>query len=167
MVMIRFDVNDSRLRDEFLNDSFPNALLGLGEHTAPLWGSMTAQHMVEHLMWTFQCSTGKITLSCHTPEHLLDRVKTFLYDNRVTPKYFKNPVLTDQLEPYRFPSFAVALEAVRAELNCFLEAYRLDPAAIHTHPLFGPIQGDQWHRAHFKHAYHHMLQFNLIAMPSL
>jgi hypothetical protein len=30
------------------------------------------------------------------------------------------------------------------------------------HPLFGPIGAEEWTRVHFKHAYHHLLQFALI-----
>jgi hypothetical protein len=58
MLKIRFDVDDFSLRDTFLRTFFFGALDGLRPETPALWGHMTAQQMVEHLMWTFEVSTA-------------------------------------------------------------------------------------------------------------
>ena len=36
---------------------------------------------------------------------------------------------------------------------------RLWPA---VHPTFGPLAAEEWSRSHFKHVYHHLLQFGLL-----
>jgi hypothetical protein len=166
MNLLPFDVNDNSLRESFLTDTLIRSISETDEHALPRWGSMTAQNMLEHLMWTFQCSTGKIVLPCHTPENLLERTRRFLYDDRQTPIDFKNPLLGELPLPYQFSGFAEAKSATRSEVESFLDHYQSDPTVIHIHPIFGPLDGDQWHRAHFKHCYHHLLQFNLIGKPT-
>ena len=166
MNAIPFDVNDETLRQSFLANSLGGIIHAMDEHALPRWGSMKAQHMIEHLTWAFKCSTGKFTAACHTPEHLLERTRRFLYDNRETPQNFKNPLLGEHPMPYIWPSCADAKAALRTEVECYLDQYRTDPAAAHTHPIFGSLDGEQWHRAHFKHCYHHLLQFNIIEKPA-
>jgi hypothetical protein len=33
-----------------------------------------------------------------------------------------------------------------------------------TEPVFGPIGYEEWHRTHYKHMHHHLLQFGLIEL---
>ena len=162
MGRVAFDVNDSNLRESFLARVLVDALTGLTEKTPALWGNMTPQHMLEHLTWAFQCSTGFIELPCSTPDPLLERVKRFLYDNRETPHLFKNPALGDSPPALRFRNLADAKAEMQKELIRFLDQAREQTGALHVHPIFGPLGAEEWQRAHFKHCYHHLLQFGLI-----
>ena len=123
---------------------------------------MTPQHMIEHLVWAFECSTGIIEVTCRTPENLLERVKKFLYNNQQTPHDFKNPLLGEIPPPFRFPSFANAKGALHKEAARFVDHFREQSNAIQVHPVFGPLCAEEWQRSHFKHCYHHLLQFGLI-----
>jgi hypothetical protein len=162
MTAIPFDVNDDMLRALFIDQVLTDCIARLNEHAPPVWGKMTAQHMIEHLLWAFECSTGAIDLPCSTPENVLERAKRFLHDNRQTPHSFRNPLLGENPPPYRFISFADAKAALRNEVARFAEHYRQQPNALHVHPIFGPIGAEEWQRSHFKHCYHHLLQFGLI-----
>jgi hypothetical protein len=162
MTEISFDVNDEKLRETFFDLLLPDCIARLTETAPPLWGKMTAQHMIEHLLWAFECSTGTIDLPCYTPENLLQRAKRFLYDNRPTPQLFRNPLLGENPPPFRFTGFADAKSALRNEVTRFVDQFRQQPNALHVHPIFGPIGAEEWHRSHFKHCYHHLLQFGLI-----
>lgn len=42
----------------------------------------------------------------------------------------------------------------------FLAAPRSN-GALYTHPVFGLIGYEEWHRMHYKHVHHHFLQFGL------
>lgn len=165
MTTIPFDVNDNNLRETFFAKLLTDSISRLTEQALPLWGNMTPQHMVEHFVWAFECSTGVIELPCRTPENLLDRAKKFLYDNRQTPHGFKNPLLGQSPPPLRFSGFVEAKAALHQELNRFIDHFREQPGAIHVHPIFGPLGAEEWQRSHFKHCYHHLLQFNLINQP--
>jgi oxepin-CoA hydrolase / 3-oxo-5,6-dehydrosuberyl-CoA semialdehyde dehydrogenase len=162
MIAIPFDVNNDTLRRTFFDQMFINCIDDLAEDAQPLWGTMTAQQMLEHLIWAFECSTGVVNATCRTPENLLDRTKVFLFDNRQTPRNFKNPLLGDTPPPLRFASFAEAKDALQTELARFIDHFREQPDAIHVHPIFGPIGAGEWQRSHFKHCYHHLLQFGVI-----
>lgn len=165
MATIRFDVNDAELREAFLRGLLMDALASLGDGSKSRWGRMTAQQMVEHLAWSFELSTGRAQVECPTPEAELERMKRFLYRNRPSPPDFMNPALVDGLPPLRHRSLDEARAALGAEMARFLEHARAEPDAVHTHPVFGPIRMEEWSRTHFKHAYHHLLQFGLVEAP--
>jgi hypothetical protein len=162
MIVIPFDVNDEKLRKKFFEQLFPECIANLAENTPPLWGKMTPQHMIEHLVWAFECSTGILEVPCRNPANLLERAKRFLYDNRQTPHEFRNPLLGENPPPFRFPSFADARIALNKEVAHFIDHFRAQPNAIHVHPVFGPLGAEEWQRSQFKHCYHHLLQFGLI-----
>lgn len=158
---IRFDVNDASLRDTFLKTFFFGALDGLRPDERPRWGQMSAQQMVEHLLWAFEGSTGRVEIACPYPADQLPRMKAFLYQNRPTPQGFRNPALEAGLPPVRYPGLRPAKAALLLEVDRFLDHARKQPEAVHTHPIFGPIAMEDWSRTHFKHGCHHLLQFGL------
>jgi oxepin-CoA hydrolase/3-oxo-5,6-dehydrosuberyl-CoA semialdehyde dehydrogenase len=159
---IAFDVNDTELREAFLSRLLNDALAPLREDSRPKWGAMTAQQMVEHLTWAFESSTGVSSVACEVPEARRQRMKAFLYDNTAMMRDFRNPALIAGLPPVRHPGLAEAKSALAAEVSRFLEQRRTMSAATYTHPVFGPLAAEEWARSHFKHAYHHLLQFELI-----
>lgn len=162
MTVIPFDVNDDKLRVRFFNQLLTDCIARLTENAPPLWGKMTPQHMIEHLVWAFECSTGTIEVPCCTPENLVQRAKRFFYDNRLTPRDFKNPLLGEDPPLLRFPGFGDAKAAMNKEHTRFVDHFREQPTAIHIHPIFGPLGAEEWQRSHFKHCYHHLMQFGLI-----
>jgi oxepin-CoA hydrolase/3-oxo-5,6-dehydrosuberyl-CoA semialdehyde dehydrogenase len=162
MVVVLFDVNDDKLRNKFFAQLLAECMACLDENTPPLWGKMTSQHMIEHLLWAFECSTGTIELPCRTPEHMLERVKTFLHNNTPMSHDFKNPLLGKHPLPFRFNNFVDAKNALLKETVRFVDHFHEQPTAIHVHPIFGPLGAEEWQRAQFKHCYHHLLQFGLL-----
>ena len=162
MITIRFDVDDFSLRDTFLRTFFFGALDGLRPETPALWGHMTAQQMVEHLMWTFEVSTGRVLLECPYPEDQREKMKPFLRHNRPTPREFMNPALREGLPALRHPDLKSATAALMLEVDRFIEYSRTRPDSRHTHPIFGPIDPEGWSRTHFKHGCHHLQQSGLV-----
>ena len=144
MATIRFDVNDPDLQGSFLGQLFLDALAALRDDTPPRWGKMTAQQMVEHLMWGFELSTGQAQVECPIPEERRVRMKGFLYHNRPSPHDFMNPALAGGLPPLRYARLAEAKAALRVEVDRFLDHLRANTGAVHTHPVFGPIGVEEW-----------------------
>jgi oxepin-CoA hydrolase / 3-oxo-5,6-dehydrosuberyl-CoA semialdehyde dehydrogenase len=163
MIVLQFDVNDDALRRAFFDHLLLDAVAGLGADDTPLWGAMNAQHMLEHLQWAFACSTGSLDVPCSTPPHLLERAKRFLRDHRQTPHEFRNPLLGEVPPPFRYADFDGARGALQQEVGAFVRHFIEEPDSVHMHPLFGPLSGEEWQRAHFKHGFHHLLQFGLVA----
>lgn len=162
MTIERFDVNNAAIRQQFLRHTLLDAIDSLTEEDQPLWGKMSAQHMVEHLIWAFELSTGKTKVQCKVWENWIDRPKKLVFTNSPTPRNFKNPVLGDDPPTLRFSSLADSKCALRKELDLFSEHIIDEPEAIHNHPILGPIGTEDWECVHFKHCYHHLLQFGLV-----
>jgi oxepin-CoA hydrolase/3-oxo-5,6-dehydrosuberyl-CoA semialdehyde dehydrogenase len=162
---VRFDVNDAALRESFLRDEFLGLLAALEAATPARWGAMTAQQMVEHMEWVFAISNGRVLVECPVPEAERERVKPFLRSTMPTPREFQNPLLVGGLPPLRHADLAAARAALGGEVARFFAHTARDASAMHTHPVFGPIGAEDWSRAHYKHAHHHLLQFGLIAEP--
>jgi hypothetical protein len=165
MKTVPFDVNDAAARDRFFRRDLGEALAALEEDAPARWGQMTARQMVEHLEWSFELSTGRATVECSVPEERRERYKGFLRNGTPMMHEFRNPVLAAGLPPLRRGGLAEARTALAAEVARFLDYERSTPGAVHTHPVFGPLTTEEWSRAHFKHAYHHLLQFGLIEEP--
>jgi hypothetical protein len=162
MAEVKFDVNDEKLRNEFLTSTLPLVIDELDPTASARWGKMSVQHMSEHLLFSFEISTGKLTMECKTPEKLLPRVKGFLHNNMEMPHNFRNPLLPDNPAELRYPDLDTAKKALIDEIRSFLELYKMNPEIVFTHPVFGPLGKEDWERIHFKHCCHHLLQFELI-----
>jgi oxepin-CoA hydrolase / 3-oxo-5,6-dehydrosuberyl-CoA semialdehyde dehydrogenase len=162
MAATPFDVNDAKLRDAFFREWLFDALAGLQDDSRPGWGKMSARQMVEHLVWAFELSTGHAQAACQFPEAQREQLKAFLYHDRPTPREFQNPAQAAGLPPLRHAGLPEAKMALLVEVECFLRQASDTPDAMHMHPVFGPIGAEEWARSHFKHAYHHLLQFGLI-----
>jgi len=160
---IDFDVNDEDLRREFLREVLPRAIAILESHTPSRWGGMTAQQMVEHLTWAFDLSTGTRHVECPYTEDKRARLKAFLYDNRPSPQDFMNPALVGGLPPLQHPALPEARAALLASVRRFLDPPEEGSGVRHMHPIFGPLDRDEWSRTHFKHGVHHLSQFGLVA----
>ena len=162
MIRVPFDVNDAELRDRLLGRLLPEALARLREDARPAWGNMTAQPMIEHLAWVFEVSIGDASVECSAPEERRQRWKAFLYNATPMPQEFRNPALVAGLPPLRHAGMAEARAALAVLVGRFLEQCRAKSAAVYTHPTFGALAAEEWSRSHFKHVYHHLLQFGLI-----
>jgi hypothetical protein len=161
MATSRFDVNDPELRESFLRYEIVEAIERLDDAASPHWGRMRPQQMVEHLLWALDLSTGRASTQCFAKGEEVPRLKAFLKSSRPTPREFMNPALVGGLPPLRYGNLGEAKAALRRGLERFLDGPR-SPEKMYTHPLFGPVGYDEWHRTHYKHAYHHLLQFGLI-----
>jgi hypothetical protein len=159
---ILFDVNDAAVRSAFLGQGLAEALAPLAQDRKPQWGGFTAQQMVEHLLWAFEISTGRITVACPMPEDWQAKARGFLHSNRPTPQNFENPHLREGVPALRFDSIPPAVLALQAEARRFLELSESDPGTRYVHPVFGPATVEEWSRTQFKHCVHHFLQFDLI-----
>lgn len=158
-----FDVNDADLRESFLRYEVPQALERVTDASTARWGQMQAQEMVEHLTWAFELSTGLAQTTCSVPASELPRMRQFLHSNRPTPREFMNPALVAGLPPLRHATLQKAKAALKHALGSFLDGPRSDEK-LHVHPIFGPIGHEEWHRTHYKHTHHHLLQFGLIEL---
>lgn len=143
--------------------NYINLLKNLTKEKKPLWGMMTSQHMVEHLVMAVQSSTGKIVFDRFiTPEDKMAIAKRFLNSTRPFPKLFVNEVIGAGLKPLFCSDLDSAIEELKKEIIFFEEYFRINPEAKPINATFGPLNYDEWIAFHNKHFTHHLTQFGLI-----
>lgn len=128
------------------------------------WGKMNLHQMVEHVTDFFNVSNGKIQLPLVTPEEHLPKFKAFLLSDKEFRENTKAPLEIIGEEPLavRNEAFDVAVIKLERSIQRFFEFFENDPSAITTHPVFGPLNFEEWVLLHYKHVRHHSKQFGLV-----
>jgi oxepin-CoA hydrolase/3-oxo-5,6-dehydrosuberyl-CoA semialdehyde dehydrogenase len=138
-------------------------LAALQADTSPIWGTMTAQHMVEHLAETIKFSNGNKTMTLAIPYEKAERAKDrMLAPEWKMPREFKAAFLpTDGLPELQFSSLTAAIDALFSEIDDFYTFFALNPDATTTHSYFSNLNKQQWEVSHHKHIAHHFEQFGI------
>jgi len=135
----------------------------LTEESKAKWGMMTPQHMVEHLEYMMQVSTGKIEVEILTPEDRLEKYEDSLWNYREMPKNVKLPTLDpDKLQDLRFGSLAEAKKALLDGYDKFEVFFSDNPGVKTKNIVFGNLDKFHWELLNTKHFNHHFKQFGLL-----
>ena len=159
---LTFDVSRTDVRDRFLRVVVREAVTTLEADIRPAWGRMTPQQMVEHLTWMFDVSVGAAQVPCFVGEEQQKQIRIFLYDEHPSPRNLRNPALAAGLPPLRSPDFAAAIAAMDLARRRYVDLDESSRRVAFAHPVFGPLVHEEWSRFHYKHVFHHLLQFGLI-----
>lgn len=140
-----------------------NYIATLPYNMPPQWGSMTLQHMVEHLADVFSASNGTLQVKVETPADKLEKIKRImLFSDRELVQNFKSPVLPPDPIPYRTANMQEAISKLKHEMEKFEQYYSTDKNRTENHPYFGALNYDEWVIFQNKHFTHHLKQFNLL-----
>ena len=131
-------------------------------NTKPLWGKMTPQHMIEHLISTLQIAIGELKVECFNPPEKLPVLKKFLMSSRPLPKDFINPVIGPDLLPLKYSNLSEAISVLQNYIEKYYEYFEINPDSITTNPTFGGLNKSEWDVFNEKHFAHHLSQFGLI-----
>ncbi len=149
---------------QFITEKVPALLEGLTPETKPLWGIMTAQHVLEHLKLTIHGSVGKIKLPLLQAEEKVPRSYAFLMSDKPLFRNVKLPFTSnDKPPPLHYANFEEAKAKLLAEIPKFYAYYQEEPEARNMHPFFGNLNFEEWQVFHYKHFTHHLTQFGLIS----
>lgn len=125
----------------------------------PLWGIMTPQHMVEHLVGSWRISNGRFAL----PEAVINpERKEFLFTDQPFAKNISNPSLKGNLAELRKPDLKAAVEQLKDEISNFYAFHDSNPGIRFFHPAFGMLNKEEWLLFQTKHIGHHLRQFALL-----
>ena len=131
--------------------------------TTPHWGRMNAQQMVEHLTSAVRMSTGAIPVRVFTPEEKLAKAKQGLLSERPLPQGFQAPFLPPDPLPPAFGNLSEAKAALLNAMADFHAFYQKEEKDFRLpHPIFGPLNYEEWIVFHNKHFRHHLSQFGLV-----
>lgn len=128
--------------------------------TAPLWGNMSAQQMVEHLDAIVRYSAGDKETAVTSPPEMLPKLRQWLETDKPLQRNLRNPLFDN--EPCVHPGLDAAIRSLHEGIAVFHEAFALAPDRTLPHPVFGHLDYEGWLRFHQKHFRHHFTQFGLL-----
>ncbi|MFT6245983.1 MAG: hypothetical protein ACJA0U_002317 [Salibacteraceae bacterium] len=143
-------------------ENFQKHIAKLKQDKEPLWGTMSAQRMVEHLTESLDIYLGKVGDNrLEIPEEKVEKAQAFLFSEYPLPKNFKAKFL-----PSNASNRNTDLESAIAEFENKwneLEAFFIkNPDFTTMHPSFGELDHKQIMALNSKHLTHHFKQFELI-----
>ena len=133
----------------------------LNPSTKQLWGKMSPQHMVEHLILTVKSSNGKLNVTFYGEPEKIPSLRRFLLSSRPFPKGFISPIIGEGLLPLRYGSLDEAKSVLKKEVADYYTFFESSPNAVFVNPTFGELNKSEWDVFHQKHFTHHFQQFGI------
>ena len=147
--------------EKFLSKKLPLYLNELKTTSAPLWGKMDVQQMLEHLCLPFLIATGKMSVSLTSPQDKIPVLKRILMSDKPLPKLFHNPILPEIPMPAAVSNLEESKKALRESVAFFLDYYKKNPHATALHNIYGELNYQEWLVMNIKHVRHHFAQFGV------
>ena len=147
----------------YLKLEFFNRLAHLQADTTPAWGVMNAQEMTEHLSLIFKVSSADMVFPIITKEEDLPKYIAFLKSDKLFRENTKAPVeiIGETPLPLHCENLADAVIKLKESVENFFAYFEKNPLERTAHPVFGLLTYDDWLVLHYKHAIHHLNQFQL------
>ncbi|MDP9077721.1 MAG: hypothetical protein M3O71_09890 [Bacteroidota bacterium] len=125
----------------------------------PLWGKMNPRQMVEHLVDEVTWTNGKKNREyAISPEEAEKGKQIMIYSDVILPK---NYYAGDLPGYFIYPTLERAIAQLFTELDDFDSCFTI-PGTTAMHPLFGPLNYEEWLIWQGKHFSHHLKQFDLL-----
>ncbi len=157
-----YNFTDKKEQQEFFVSGMSKALLKLKRNSQPLWGLMTAQHMVEHLTTSLYMSLGKFEIPLKLEGESLAKARAFLLGPKPLSKSVPKADTEVKLQALRNPDLESAIVALKATVQLFDSAAKNSEAKLGIHPYGGDFNGEEWNLFNYKHFIHHFNQFELL-----
>jgi hypothetical protein len=127
----------------------------------PIWGSMSAQRMIEHLTDTIRIASEKEKFPLAIPADKIERMQAFLDSDKPMARNIEVDFAGKEV-PLRNEEIELAIDEFLLEWIDFENFHDDNPGIKVQHPYYGDLNYDQWIRLHQKHLTHHFEQFGLI-----
>lgn len=149
---------------EMTESKIHDCLNKLTESSKPKWGTMSSQHMIEHLEYTYRIASGEIQdFEITTPEKILDKVHHTLYNYDKMPREYDFPLAEkSKISEVKHDNLEVAKLQLLEARNEYLEYFKEHPEASLKNAVFGNLNRYEWYLMERKHLNHHFEQFGLI-----
>jgi len=149
--------------EDFFRGRVPAIIDAVSGDESAQWGLMNVHEMLEHLLFPLNFALMDPEMITVTPEEKLPRQREFLISVYGMPKNFKTPLLPlDKTLPLAYPDLAEAKKVLKETILKFLEVIHAPDFQTKAHPVFGPLDKEQWLIFQYKHFSHHFMQFALL-----
>jgi len=150
-------------KENFLRTKLIAYLQRLDPTTAPRWGKMNVQQMIEHFGGdAVRNANGRLKIdTILTPADKLAHMREFMGSDKPFRENTKNLLMGEEPAPLRYKTVQAAIGALQQELIYFFEAFEKNPTLITRNPFFGDLSFEQNVQLLYKHALHHLRQFGV------
>lgn len=149
---------------EMTNDKILECLAKLSAESRPKWGTMSSQHMLEHLEYTYKIASGQNqNFEINTPEKILDKVHNSLYNYHKMPREHMFPLAKEsKINELKHKDLEEAKLKMLESRQEYLDFFKENPDAVLKNTVFGEMNRYEWYLLDRKHLNHHFEQFNLL-----
>jgi oxepin-CoA hydrolase/3-oxo-5,6-dehydrosuberyl-CoA semialdehyde dehydrogenase len=128
------------------------------------WGTMTPQHMVEHMEQQFLFASGKKgEFEVFTPAEHLEKWRETIFNHRPMPLGHKHPLMKpDANEDLAHPDFQTAKQKLIEAYDAYELYFKENPEARTRNVVFGEMDKFEWDLLATKHFNHHFKQFGIL-----
>lgn len=128
------------------------------------WGTMTPQHMVEHIEKTMRFASGEIQdYEISTPAEQLDKWREMIFNHRSMPRGHQHPLMKpNELEPLAHPDLETAKKKLLEAFDAYEAYFKEHPEARTKNVVFGMMDKFEWDLLNVKHLNHHFEQFGIL-----
>jgi oxepin-CoA hydrolase/3-oxo-5,6-dehydrosuberyl-CoA semialdehyde dehydrogenase len=149
---------------EMTDEKIAECINKLTEDSKPKWGTMSAQHMLEHLEFGYQIASGKIQdFEITTPEKIIDKVHNTLYNYEKMPQNFDFPLAEkSKIKDLKYADLSEAKNKMLEARSAYLDFFKQNPEALLKNAVFGEMNRYEWYLLERKHLNHHFEQFGLV-----
>jgi hypothetical protein len=148
----------------FLETDSKQLLAQLTAETKPVWGTMTAQHMLEHLIWAFEGSASEKSLKLAQTSFLKTVrpvLKSYVLSDIRLPRNVKLSKTKKTID-LKLENFEAARNQLNSSIDKAVNIFLSQPQKLNNHPFAGAFHSAQWLVFHRKHCIHHFTQFGLL-----
>lgn len=127
------------------------------------WGTMTPQHMVEHMEDQYRIASGqRQDFELFTPAEQLDKWRETIFNHRPMPRGHQHPLMKKgENEILRNPDLESAKAQLRQAMDEYETYFKENPEARTNNAVFGMMDKFEWDLLANKHFAHHFAQFGI------
>lgn len=146
---------------EFLTDEAPKILKNLKAETEPSFGLMTAQHMVEHLIFVTKTSIKRYGEPSDSPSKSELGFKRFIENGARFEHRPSNKTKVD-LPSLKYDTLEEAIEELPNAVARFYNHFESNPGFKSYNKIQGELSFEELELVHANHYRYHFKQFGLV-----
>ncbi len=132
--------------------------------TVPIgkWGKLSFHEMIEHFSDSVKIANGTLSYGLLSPLDKVDSFKAFAVSDRPFKENTPNKLMGEEPLPLRHSTTAESINELEKDFTDFFEIYENKADLKITNPFFGEMSYEDNINLLYKHARHHLQQFDLI-----
>lgn len=149
-------------KKQFLQSEFVQQLSDIKPNTAPLFGKMNPQQMVEHMAEYIRMGYGNPRIAERSySDEIIDKMNAFLRTEKPLRPNTGNPLMEETPQLTKLKDYETAVKDVALAIQELFHAFEQNPTLEISNPFFGDLNFDLTIQLLYKHGTHHLRQFGI------